>query len=364
VRSILFLSILFILPVHAQEADDSSQSAQPVSEAGPGPGKNLPPNSKEVPTPDFKGLIEAATSVANGLRQQTDDLAVFLAILAIIWTGYHAQFRGLEEFVGTLLRIAIAFALIAHFKEFTYATLTARDDLLASISLDGVQLTGQIGILIGSVGVGTLLMGPVGIGIAVLIFLTLGIILFIYSAQILFEAVLICFAPMAFACIAFKPAFGIFAGWLRTLIAVMLIPVGWALAFKIGQNLFTLEGDHKFQDVIAALIYTMMTAAIYVGMPGITIWIINRTADSTGTVLSSGMSNLTSLISGNLATRSAGMAGTPAGSPTLGQRLSNVAIPSGGNSASSTTTQATNPVTQRVMEAFRWQKTTQPTTKP
>jgi hypothetical protein len=348
--------ILCVASVYGQDGTPPPSTQEKSPPSAPGPGKTLPPNSKELPAPDLQGLVETAASVADSLKNQTDELMVFLSILAIIWTGYHAQFRGLEEFVGTILRIVIAFALIAHFKEMTHALFTSRDALLASISLDGVQLAGQIGVLVGSVGVGTLLMGPVGIGIAVLVFLTLGIILFIYSAQILFEAVLIAFAPMAFACIAFKPAFGIFSAWLRTLIAVMLIPVGWAIAFKIGQNLFTLEGDHKFQDVIAALIYTMMTAAIYVGMPGVTLWVMNRTVDATGTVLSSGMSNLTSILASNLSSASAGTVGGTKATSTVTQKLSSMSIFSGGGSTPSSTTQTNNPVTQRVMDSLRWQK--------
>lgn len=358
-KHLIIIFLFLSASIYAQDGSDSSVPSEPPTQSAPGPGKALPANSKEVPVPDFTGLLEAATSVADGLRNQTDELMVFLSILAIIWTGYHAQFRGLEEFVGTILRIVIAFALIAHFKEMSHALFTARDELLASISLDGVQLTGQIGILVGSVGIGTLLMGPVGIGIAVLVFLTLGIILFIYSAQILFEAVLIAFAPMAFACIAFKPSSGIFTAWLKTLIAVAFIPVGWALTFKIGQNLFTLEGDHKFTDVIAALIYTMMTAAIYVGMPGITLWIINRTAGATGTALSSGISTMTNFIAGNLSGRSMGMAGTAQTTSSTTQTFSSMPVFSGGTSMPSSTSQTTNPMTQRVMEAQRWHKPNQ-----
>ena len=263
-QKLIMVALIFIFAGGWVERVNAENSTSSVP-SGPGPGKPLPPNSKEVPPPDLTGLRERAAYVASQLREQSRDLVTLLAIIALIYTGYHAQFRGLEEFVSTILRIVIAFALIASYREMLAYFFDARRELIASLPVSTVDAVAQVGTMIGAIGVATLLMGPAGMGLAVATFVAALCILIVYSAQILFEAILVAFGPLAIACLAFRHTAGIFTAWLKTLIAVLLVPVGWTIGMMIGSSIYGWNGQSLAEngaDLAASLIYTAASGAI------------------------------------------------------------------------------------------------------
>lgn len=277
------------------------QTSENPSIVSPGPGKTLPSNSKVTPPPDLTGLRERASFVASQIMEQSKDLVTFLAILALIITGYHAQFRGLEEFVSTILRIVLAFSLLSSFKEIIPYFFDARKDLLSSLPISGGDVFNHIGLMIGTIGLGTFLMGPMGIGLAVATLLAMFAVLVVYSAQILFEAILVAIAPLAIACIASKHTSGIFAAWFKTFIAVLLIPVGWTIAILFGNNVYGWNGQSVVEnstDLVASIIYTAAMGAIYMGMPILTTWLVNRASGSMAAAMPSPLQFLSSYISG------------------------------------------------------------------
>ncbi len=286
-------------PLFAQDTNTVSQ-VQP----GPGPGKELPKNSEVTPAPDLTGLRERALYVSDQIKEQSKELAGFFAILALIYAGYHAQFRGLEEFVSTLVRIVVAFALITSFKEILPYFFDARRELIASLPFDAVDATAQVGTMMGTIGLGTILMGPVGIGLAVATLLAALGILLVYSAQILFEAILVSFGPLAIACLAFRHTTGIFTAWLKTFLAVLLVPVGWTIGMILGSNIYGWNGNSVTEnavDLAASLIYTAAAGAIYMGMPIVTVWLVNKASGAAAAAMPSPIQWLSSYISGRAA---------------------------------------------------------------
>lgn len=287
----LTLLVGFLLPLAAQDTD-AGATANTASEAGPapGPGQSLPPNSQEMEEPNFEGLLQNATGVADSLCTQTGDLMELLAILALIWTGYHAQFRGLEEFIGTLLRIALAAAILSQYKDIAHALFESRDELAASLSssLSTVGLVGQFGTLIATVTAGAFLMGPAGVALVGLVLIAVAMIYLVFIGQHLFEAILVAFGPLAVACMAFRHTSGIFSFWLKTLVAVLLVPVGWMLALKLGQNIFAAgKRAHAVNDLVSGVLYTLMSALIYAGMPFLIVSIVNHTSGAAAAAMPS-----------------------------------------------------------------------------
>lgn len=300
-KSLVLTLVLFMLVLqglHAQDAGagvPASTTALPTS----GPGQVLPENSQEIQAPDFEGLLKNAVEVADSLHTQTGDLMELLAILALIWTGYHAQFRGLEEFIGTILRIVIAAAVITHYKEISQALFDSRDELSASISssLSTAGLIGQFGGLFATVTAGIFLMGPAGIAMALLVLFAGALIYLVFIGQHLFEAILVAFGPLAVACMAFKHTGGIFTFWLKTLVSVLLIPPGWMLALKLGQNIFAMgSGANAVNDLVSGVLYTLMSALIYAGMPFLVVSIVNRTSGAAAAAMPSLIAGAQSLL--------------------------------------------------------------------
>ncbi len=365
--AILFAMLAAIAPiVSAQDAAPAESQSQASS--GPGPGKPLPPNSQVTPPPDLTGLRERATFVADQIREQSVELMRFLAILALIYAGYHAQFRGLEEFVSTLLRIVFAFALLSSFKEIVPYFFDARKELIGSLPLDTVDATAQVGTMIGTVGLGTVLMGPAGIGLAAAVFIAALGILIVYSAQILFEAILLAFAPLAIACLAFRHTNGIFTAWMKTFIAILLVPVGWTLAMVLWKSVFGWHGgatDNPAEngtDLAASLIYTAAAGAIFMGMPVLTVWLVNHASGAAAAAMPSPLQVLSTYLSGMAVRSAATRGGAPSSTVSMpsaggsGSMLSSTNVGASALASNASTQTASNPYTDRIRTAQKHHK--------
>lgn len=354
---------LFILPVLlalgavTQPVRAEGTADTPSAQQSPGPGKSLPKNSKEFRPPDLTGLRQRAADLSDVISGQARDLVTFLAILALIYTGYHAQFRGLEEFVATLLRMVMAFALIASYREMLPYFFDARRQLIGSLPVNGVEAVCQVGTMIGTIGIGTVLMGPAGIGLAVAIFVVALLVLLVYSAQILFEALLVALGPLAIACLAFRHSAGIFTAWFKTFLAAILIPVGWTIGLFLGANLFGWNGESLAEtgaDFVAYLIYTAAAGAIYLGMPILTVWLVNKASGAAAAAMPSPLQLFSAYFAGRAAVpRNAG--GTTTGitqsisSSSLGTLSPGLTVATGGG----TTTTFADPYTERIRNAQR-----------
>ncbi|MDD2709090.1 MAG: hypothetical protein PHV34_13980 [Verrucomicrobiae bacterium] len=311
IKTMLFCG-MFCLFSCAAWAGDASASG------GPGPGKPLPKNSREFSPPDLTGLRERASYVADQLGAQSRDLVTLLAIIALIYAGYHAPFRGLEEFVTTILRMVMASALLASFHDMLPYFFDARRQLIGTLPVSGVDATLQVGSMIGVVGLGTFLMGPGGIALAMAIFAAALLILVVYSAQILFEALLIAVGPLAIACLAFRHSGGIFIAWLKTFIAALLIPVGWTIGILLGNSIYGWTGQSLAEnatDFVACLIYMAAACAIYLGMPILTVWLVNKAGGAAAAAMPSPLQLFSSYLAGRAAISSnkgaAGNSATP-----------------------------------------------------
>ncbi len=310
---LILLALAVAVPMACAQNTPTTSPPNAVG-SGPGPGKALPPHSKILPPPNLTGLRERATFVADQIKDQSAELVRFLAILALMYAGYHAQFRGLEEFVSTLLHIVFAFAILSSFKEIIPHFFEARKELISSLPLNPVDASAQVGTMIGAIGIGTVLMGPAGIGLAVATILAALGILVVYSGQILFEAILVAFGPLAIACLAFRHTTGIFTAWLKTFIAVLLIPVGWTLAMLLASNVFGWNGDSATEnsaDLVASLIYTATAGAIYMGMPVLTVWLVNKAGGAASAAMPSPLQLISSYVSGRAAMTSGPRPVTP-----------------------------------------------------
>lgn len=334
-----------------------SQDTVSTVQPSPGPGKALPKNSKEYKPPDLTGLRERAAYVADQIKEQSSDLITLLAIVALIYTGYHAQFRGLEEFVSALLRIVMAFALITSFREMLPCFFDARRQLIGSLPVSGVDAVCQVGTMIGTIGLGTVLMGPAGIGLAVATFVAALLILIVYSAQLLFEALLVAVAPLAIACLAFRHTSGIFVAWLKTFIAALLIPVGWTIGLMLGANLYGWNGQSLAEngtDLVASLIYTAAAGAIFMGMPILCAWLVNKAGGAAAAAMPSPLQMVSSYLAGRAAAPAVA-AGTAGGTALPTSILAGGISSSPSSTASSTGAPqaASDPYTERIRQSQR-----------
>jgi hypothetical protein len=349
---ILMLLLLPNLTTVAQSEPPPAEEARSY-----GPGKALPENSQIKEPPNLTGLRARASFVAQQLVEQSRELFAFLSILALMFAGYHAQFRGLEEFTSTILRIVIAAALLSSFQDFLPAFFAARKELIQSLPVDAVDAVTHVGAMIGTMGLATFWMGPAGIGLALATFLVTLAILIVYSGQILFEAVLLALAPLAIACIAFRSTAGILWAWLKTFIAVLLVPVGWTVALAIWNNIYGFDGagiTENALDLIASIIYTAAASAIYMGMPIITTWFVNRA----GGALAAAMPSPLQVLSGYLSGRGALAAdGAASGSRLSSSRGLSPTIPfSAGGSSPTSPPSLSNDYGDRIRSASRHHK--------
>jgi len=283
---ILFSSILFLalaLPLSAQTTESTGSTTSETTKQAPGPGRALPQNAS-IPDVNFSELQSKAFALAEKLREPASDLFTLLAILALIWAGYQAQFQGLQEFVGTLMRIIITSALIVQFKDMITAILNARHSFITDILASTLNLGEKFEWLLSSMGVSAGLMSFSGIAIWIAVILLVALCALVFLMQILFEAVLIAFGPLAIATLAFRNTQGIFSMWLKTFVAVVLIPVGWTL----GASLFELFlGKEEITSALAGLLFSAGAGAVYLGMPYITLSVVNAAGGAAGQAMPS-----------------------------------------------------------------------------
>ncbi len=339
-------------------AQDATPS--PPGQAAPGPGSPLPQHST-TRTFDLSGLQKRAISFSDQIRGPATDLFTFFAILALIWTGYHAQFRGLQEFVGTLLRIVVTSALIANYKTMLPILLQSRDALKAQLYSGSFDVTAQLGAALANVGSTIGVMSLTGVAAGVALFGIVVVVVVIYSMQLLFEAVLVGFGPFAIAALAFSHSRGVFTMWLKTLVAVVLIPVGWLL----GANFFSaIAGTDSasmatINDLLVTIIYIAGFGAIYAGMPFMMVWIVNSASGAAAAAMPSligSMSNLFaggSILSRGFSGSAMAVAHSSLGAPAGGIQTANPPV-SGGPSAPAKTVANQNTVyEQRISSAHK-----------
>ncbi len=271
----------------------------PPPPPAPGPGLALPEHSKPQNF-DLSGLQKRALAFSGQIRESATELFAFFAVLALIWTGYHAQFRGLHEFIGTLLRIAFTSTLIANYKTIVPILLQSRDALLAQLHPGAFDVTAQLGAALANVGATIGVMSLTGLAAGFALFGIVIVAVVIYSMQLLFEAVLVGFGPFAIAALAFSHSRGIFTMWLKTLIAVALVPVGWLLGASFFSAIAGTDSASAttIKDLLATIIYIAGFGAIYMGMPFVMVWIVNSAGGAAAAAMPTLVGAVTGLMAG------------------------------------------------------------------
>ena len=264
-----------------------------------GPGSSLPAQPAPLPAPEPDAQIANALSLAETLRPYGNDLLVFFGGMALVFAGYHAQFAGLQPFVSTALRLAISFALLNHMGETIPVLVAARDALDNLIPAGAWTAAKMFAVLIPALVATSLLTGPFGIGLAMVFALQLGAMFILWRIQALAKPFLVALAPIAIGCLAFDRTAGIFQTWLKTLIAVLLIPVAWHLALYIGNNL--VPGGSLSAALVGianSLTFLAGLTGIYLMMPVVTFHLVNSVAGA----VAGALPNPTSVLSSFLAT--------------------------------------------------------------
>lgn len=360
---------IFILCSWIGVAAAQSQSPSPAAQTGSsgslqvGPGTPLPPQPKDLPPLDPGSTIRNAITLAETLRPYAIDLVSFLGLISIVFSAYHAQFRGALTLINTVLRIVIALALLNSMNETVPILFDARDSLYNSIPADSWTFAKILAVLIPALVALCLITGPFGIGLAVTFTLQLVLMFLICALQSLAEPFLVALAPFAFACTAFEKTAGIFQTWLKTLISILLIPVAWHLALYVGTNM--LPGD-DLKGFLVGIGHTMTFIAsitvIYTAMPGVVMFIINSAAGAIGATIPNPIGALGSLVNSWIgspagSSQVAGTAGKVADmvgkvSPTLGANISGYFGAGGGGSRGSSF-QGSQNMNDRVFRAHK-----------
>lgn len=292
---LLFIALIFFAgSCFAQQQSDSTSPSQ--NQSGPGPGNSLPEHSKTKEI-NLSKLQSRAIALSDRIKEPATDLFTLLALLTLIWTGYQAQFRGLPGFISPLLTIMITSALIIHYKEFVPVILDSRKQLIDSLSQNDFIFTKQLSSMMACIGTSVTIMSFSGIAAGFALFLIIFAVVLIYLTQILFEAVLITLGPLAIATVAFPQTRGIFSFWFKTWIGVLLIPVGWVLGAKfIGETFVIQDGDAI--SLLTSIISVLGYGAVFIGMPVITLMIVNAAGGAAATGMPSVLSMAASAIGG------------------------------------------------------------------
>jgi hypothetical protein len=277
-RAFLYLLLTAILStgatLHAQET--GSSPAAPASGPAAGPGRSLPEHSKPQRY-DLSALQSRALTFSEKMREPATELFSFFALLALIWTGYHAQFRGLQEFVGSLLRIVITAAAITEYRTVIDALLNSRESLFQIVVPTGTDCFAAFSAAISQAGGAVTVLSLTGLAAGVALFIVVVVVLVVYCLQLLLEAVLIALGPLAIATLAFHHSRGICTMWFKTLVGVLIVPIAWMLAAKLFTAITPGGGTatQNATDFLASIIYVASMGAIYIGMPVITVFIVN-----------------------------------------------------------------------------------------
>lgn len=293
-KSLLIILMMVCVTCFAQQ--ESEQPVATQNEPGPGPGNPLPEHSKKLEI-DLTKLQSRAITLSDRIKEPATELFTFLALLTLIWAGYQAQFRGLQGFFSPLLTIMITSALIVHYKDFIPVILDSRKQLIGTLSENDFVFTKQLAALMACIGTSVLVMGFAGIAAGFALFLIIIIIVLIYLTQILFESVLITLGPLAVATMAFPQTRGIFVFWLKTWIGVLLIPVGWVLGAKFVGEAFVIQDPH-LMTFLASVMSLLAYGAVFIGMPVITLMIVNAAGGVAAAGMPSSLSMIASALSG------------------------------------------------------------------
>ncbi len=363
----LFLCGCFFL-VASLSGQDSTDSPPPPP--APGPGLVLPEHSKPQ-TFDLSGLQKRSLAFSDQIRESATELFTLFAILALIWTGYHAQFRGLHEFVGTLLHITLTSTLIINYKGIVPILIQSRDALLTQLHPGTFDITAQLGAALANVGATIGVMSLTGLAAGFALFGIVIMAVVIYSMQLLFEAVLIGFGPFAVAALAFSHSRGIFTMWFKTLIAVALVPVGWLL----GANFFSAiagidpASTTPIKDLLATIIYIAGFGAIYTGMPFIMVWIVNSASGAAAAAMPTLVSAVTGVMAngsglGKAVFSSATAVGTASTTMTTSAITSVPALSTTAHFASASSGRTATNYEERIMAAQKVREEIHKTTPP
>jgi hypothetical protein len=353
----LLLAVLLPPAVFPQDVAPTADTT--ATGPAPGPGRELPPHSKPQQHYDLSSLQTNAIGFAQQLQTVAQDLFTFAAILALIWTGYHAQFRGLQEFVGVLMRIAITSALILHYRELIQAAVDCRHALIQEIypTQSGYSITKQIMAVFASMSGTIAVMSLSGLALWIALCLVIIIAVLIYSLQLLLEAVLIAMGPLAIATMAFQNFKGIAEMWLKHFCGVFLVPVAWLMGARLYTSVF--NGTDSVGDFLASTLFVCAFGAIYAGMPLVTTMIVNAAGGHASAVMPSIMSSIAGVMGmtrwgaggGSSASGSAAAATTVASTAGAGGAISHsisTSVP--GMPAGASTAQQTA-YEQRIMQA-------------
>ncbi|MDD2710104.1 MAG: hypothetical protein PHV34_19140 [Verrucomicrobiae bacterium] len=159
---------------------------------------------------------------------------------------------------------------------------------------DGFSVGKQLAAAFASATSAITIMSFAGIAVGVGIFLVVILAVLVYAAQLLLEAVLIAFGPMALATVAFTNFKGIGEMWLKYFVGVFLIPAAWLLGAKFYSNVSFMGKSGG--DLLASILFSCIFGAIYAVMPVITAMIVNAAGGSVSAAMPSIMSNAASVL--------------------------------------------------------------------
>lgn len=213
----------------------------------------------------------------------------------------------------------------------------------------------QLGGILSTVGASLTVMSLSGVALGVGLFLIVIVAALIYATQLLFEAVLIAFGPLAIASLAFQHTRGIFTFWFKSLIAVVLIPVGWSLGAKFIGGALT--GTSGVQDLLATIVYVVMYGAIFMGMPFATLKVVNAAGGVAASAMPSFLAAATSFMGGRGSilpqASGSGLHSITAATSSAGV-ASNVSSTISTTLSTSAASRSPDVMSQRVSDAQRW----------
>ncbi len=293
----LIICLAALVVTSAAMAQDSSTGsgvpASPTSSVGP--GATLPANSQPIAISDPGLLFSKAKEFADQLKTQTMDFIGLLWLVALLYAAWQAQIRGYQELIEPFLRVMFALVLLDNYTDLAAALMDAVKQLSASLPNQGangkwfggasIGLSGSLAsvLMTGSVSVIAII---IGVAIAALL---IGVAM---GMQILLKACLIALGPLAIACITFRHTSGIFTAWLKTFIALCLIPLGWNIGAGLAVALIAPNASGSLlgnagATVGAAALLVPIAVSVYFGMPALVLWVVNKASGIAGTAFPS-----------------------------------------------------------------------------
>ncbi len=301
-------------PVVAQD----TVTPDPVSSIpSAGPGTPLPAHS-EAWFPDPAGVFDQARAFASDNTPRAEELLALLWLVSALHMAYQVQRGGFAELVEPLLRLGITWILLSTWTATLLpALLDSCHALQAFFPLDTGANATTVGV--GSLVTGTGIVGGLATtvmtgGLSTAVFAIAALILAVtivgtWTIQIIFKAFLMALAPFAIVCLAFKGTAGIFTAWLKSLIVICLTPAIWRMCVSLS----TFLNDGTTAGMSVYLVMLPAQAALYMGAPALTAWIINKASGAAAMAVPSPVEKAASMIGSVMGARRGGLGGGSSG---------------------------------------------------